>query len=83
MTLAKDGPMVCEFGEQTVRFIAPAGAEISYPWDTFTNYFENEMVAVLFVKDAAFHTIPKRAMDEGGWSKFRAIIHEHAGIKSC
>jgi hypothetical protein len=83
MTLAKDGMMQCEFDENTVRFITPTGAEISYPWNTFTNYFENEAVAVLFVKDAAFHTIPKRAMDEGGWSEFRAIVQQHAGIKLC
>jgi hypothetical protein len=82
-TLAKDGMMQCEFDESTIRFIAPAGAEISYPWDAFTDYFENDAVAVLFVKEAAFHTIPKRAMDEGGWSEFRAIVHHHAGIKSC
>jgi len=83
MTLAKNGPMVCEFDEYTVRFIAPAGAEVSYPWTTFTSYFENDVVAVLFVEEAAFHTIPKRAMDEGGWSAFRAIVQQHAGIKSC
>jgi hypothetical protein len=75
--------MVCEFDEYTVRFIAPAGAEVSYPWDSFTSYFENDAVAVLFVEEAAFHTIPKRAMDEGGWSVFRAIVERHAGIKSC
>jgi hypothetical protein len=82
-TLVKDGTMQCEFDESTIRFITPAGAEISYPWDTFTDYFENDAVAVLFVKEAAFHTIPKRAMDEGGWSEFRAIVHHHAGIKPC
>jgi YcxB-like protein len=79
-TLVKDGKMVCEFDEQTIRFITPAGAEISYPWNTFTDYFENDSVAVLFVKEAAFHTIPKRAMDQDGWSEFRAIVHHHAGI---
>lgn len=76
--LAKGGPMFCEFDGATVRFIVPGGTEISYPWGTFTDYFENDRVAVLFVKDAAFHTIPKRAMDEAGWSEFRGYLNAHA-----
>jgi hypothetical protein len=76
--LAMGKPMFCEFDQTKIRFVVPGGTEISYPWDAFTDYFENDRVAVLFVKDAAFHTIPKRAMDEAGWSEFRNYVNSHA-----
>jgi hypothetical protein len=75
--LANGKPMYCEFDDSTVHFVVPGGTEIGYPWGTFTDYFENDKVAVLFVKDAAFHTIPKRAMDEDGWDEFRAQVRAH------
>jgi YcxB-like protein len=64
--LAMGKPMFFEFDDATVRFIVPEGTEVSYPWTSFTDYWENDRVAVLFVKEAAFHTIPKRAMGENG-----------------
>jgi len=76
--LVKNNPMFSEFDRSKIRFVVPGGAEISYPWDAFTDYFESDKVAVLFVKDAAFHTIPKRAMDEAGWSEFRGFVNSHA-----
>jgi YcxB-like protein len=75
--LAKDRPMFCEFDESTVRFIVPDGTEVAYPWRSFTEYFENERVAVLFIQNAAFHTIPKRAMGEDGWVAFRQLVNQH------
>jgi hypothetical protein len=76
--LAQNMPMFCEFDDATVRFIVPAGTEISYPWESFTDYFEDDHVAVLFVQQAAFHTIPKRAMGEDGWVQFRQLANRHA-----
>ena len=76
--LAKGKPIFCEFDEAKIRFVIPGGAEVSYPWDVFTDYFENDTVGVLFIKDAAFHTIPKRAMDETGWSEFRTYVNSRA-----
>jgi hypothetical protein len=76
--LARDRPMSCEFDDARIRFIVPGGTEVSYPWESFTNYFENAKVAVLFVGQAAFHTIPKGAMEEGGWAKLRELVNQHA-----
>jgi hypothetical protein len=81
--LLKGGTMQCEFDQQTIRFVVPAGPEISYPWESFSHYFENDEVAVVIVKESAFHTIPKRSMDEAGWSEFRRIVQTRPGIKSC
>jgi hypothetical protein len=76
--LVKDRPMFCEFDDLTVRFIVPGGTEIAYPWGSFTKYFENDRVTVLFIQDAAFHTIPKRAMGEECWVQFRHFADRHA-----
>jgi hypothetical protein len=81
--LVQGRPMHCEFDDTTVRFRVPGGTEIAYPWEAFTDFYENERVAVLLVKESAFHTIPKNAMDESGWATFRSILHHHAGIRTC
>lgn len=72
--LTQDRPMLCEFDQTRIRFIVPGGAEISYGWDAFSHYRENEQVAVVFIQQAAFHTIPKRAMEEPGWIEFRSYL---------
>jgi hypothetical protein len=69
--------MYCEFDDSTVRFIVPDGTEVSYPWGSFTDFVENDRVAVLFVEHAGFHTVPKRAMDEDGWTQFRVFVDRH------
>ena len=78
-TLTQDKPMLCEFDEFLIRFIAPGGAVISYPWESFTDYFENDRVIVLFVKDAAFHTIPKRALNDDQLIDLRQAAAKYAG----
>jgi YcxB-like protein len=75
--LAKGKPMYCEFDDSTVRFIVPDGTEVSYPWGSLTDFVENDRVAVLFIGQAAFHTVPKRAMDEDGWAQFRQLVDRH------
>lgn len=73
-TLSKDKPIFFEFDEDSVRFTMPGRADVAYSWDSFTDYFENDLVAVLFVQKAAFHTIPKRAMNENGWAELRQLV---------
>jgi YcxB-like protein len=73
-TLAKDKPMFFDFDETTVRFIVPGGTEVTYSWVAFTNYLENDRVAVLFIQPEFFHTVPKRAMGEEGWSLVRSYV---------
>ena len=75
--LAKSKPMFFEYDDEGTRFIVPNGTEIAYPWSSFTNYRENDQVAVLFIQDASFHTVTKRAMDESGWNQLRHLIDLH------
>ena len=75
--LAKNKPMFFEYDDAGTRFVVPNGTEITYPWSSFTNYKENDQVAVLFIQEAAFHTIPKRAMNEDGWIQLRSLIDQH------
>ena len=66
--------MFCEFDNLNVRFIVPGGTEVSYSWKSFTQFMENDLIAVLFITNAAFHTIPKRAMNEADWDRFRMLV---------
>lgn len=75
--LAQNKSIFCEFDDTSVRFVIPEGTEVAYPWGSFTNYFENDQVAVLFIQEAAFHTIPKRAMSEDGWDQLRQLVDRH------
>jgi hypothetical protein len=75
--LSPQGRVRLDFDEETVRFTIPDKAEVSYPWASFTKYIETEKVATLFVEKSVFHTIPKRAMDDEGWSALRASVQQH------
>jgi hypothetical protein len=76
-SLSKDNPMFVEFDGESIRFTVPGGADVVYPWTSFTDYFENDAVAVLFIQKAAFHTTPKRAMGEDDWIQFRQIVERY------
>lgn len=77
-TLARNEPMLCEFDDSVIRFIVSGGTLISYSWESFTDYFENDQVVVLFVKDAAFHTIPKRPLTEDQMMELRQTATKYA-----
>ncbi len=79
---SKDKVMHCEFDDSNVHFSVPDGPQVTYPWSAFSNYVDNEKVFVVFVKEATFHTIPKRAMQEPLWDKFRAYA-KNAGVIAC
>ncbi len=81
--LANGKPIVLEFSDSLIRFIVPGGVEVSYSWTAFSKVFENEKVAVLFVQQATFHTIPKRAMGEAEWGEFRRIVQTYPEIAAC
>ncbi len=72
-----DGKVSLDFDEKAVRFTVPNRAEVSYPWTSFTAYREGPRTATLFIGKAAFHTIPKCAMDESGWSELRRCVIAH------
>jgi len=72
-----DGKVSLDFDEATVRFTVPDRAQVVYPWTSFTAYREVPRTATLFVGKAAFHTIPKPAMDEKGWGELRGYVLAH------
>ena len=76
-SLAVDAHISLDFNDKNIRFTIPNRTEVSYPWTSFTDYSEDSLVATLFVGKAAFHTIPKRAMDEGGWIELRRYVLPH------
>jgi len=76
-SLAVDATVSLDFNDQTICFTIPSRTEVSYPWTSFTDYSEDSIVGTLFVGKAAFHTIPKRAMDEAGWSELRQYVLPH------
>jgi len=80
-SLAEGSKVVLEFDDKTVRFSIPEKTNVSYPWTSFTGFFENETVGTLYVHKAAFHTIPKRAMDAADWDVFRNHINQQLGSK--
>ena len=73
-----DGEVSLDFDSEKVYFTVPGRAQVSYPWTSFTAYREGSRTATLFVGKAAFHTIPKSAMNEEGWNEIRSYIHAHA-----
>lgn len=81
--LAQGKPMFFEFDEAVTRFIIPGGAETSYSLKSFTHFSEGQVVALLFVGSAAFHTIPKRAMDEVGWNRLRILLPNTVKRATC
>jgi len=75
--------MFCEFGENAIRFVVPGGTEISYPWDAFSSYSKGNQVIVVFIKDAAFHTIPTKALNETASAELDRILTLHPEVKPC
>ncbi len=76
--LVKSRPMLLDFDQNGIRFIVPEGTEISYPWTSFTHYFENGRVLVLFVQDAAFHTISTAGLGSDSLTELRSYISSRA-----
>ena len=72
--LSEDKKVVLHFDNSHVRFVLPEMADVSYSWTSFTAYSERKHVLTLFIKKAAFHTIPRSAMDEAGWATFRECL---------
>lgn len=76
-SVVKDERVAFDFDENSVRFTIAHKAEVSYAWESFTDYKETDQVATLFVKKAIFHTIPKRAMDDTTLGALRALVRQH------
>jgi hypothetical protein len=77
IALSQGGQIQLDFDEASVRFAIFEQAEVSYTWASFTKYVESKNVATLLIRNVAFHTIPKRAMGDEGWSAFRALAQQH------
>jgi len=81
--LSNDGHVVMEFDDSSIRFTLPSKVEVVYAWDAFTDYFEDDQVATLFSHKAAFHTIPKRAMNAQSLAEFNELVQKHVSRKPC
>jgi hypothetical protein len=81
IAISDRGFVIFSFDENEVRFVLPDRADVRYPWPVFTRFIETDQVGTLFLKKAAFHTIPKRAMKDVEWEEFRGLVRKH-GVKT-
>jgi hypothetical protein len=81
LAMTKGKPLFVEYDSEGIRLIVTEGADVRYKWSAFTGVTDDESVATFFVTDAAFHTIPKRAMPEESWSEVYAYLAPFAGKK--
>ncbi len=56
--------------EQVISTI-PGKSEGRFFWPSIVDYAEDKELALLFIKKKLFLFIPRRAMDEAGWSEVR------------
>lgn len=80
VSLASNSAIRLDFDEVQLRFTIPGKTEVSYAWSAFTKFAESDRTATLLVGRAAFHTIPKAAMNQESWSALRELVRGTAGV---
>ena len=69
----RDRPIQLQFDEEQVISSRPGESEGRFFWNAFEDYVEDEKLALLYVRRKLFLFIPRRAMPEDEWQRFRAL----------